>query len=155
MYFKDAGQEKQTINQKLATWTGNRQQGSKKHIFTLNCWIRAAEINSKVKLILGSENPQCLPGCAAQRRPSVNVAAEQGRGMGARGRGRTDQSAVNRVHPGAWDWGAPERTTGHHNPINPVTPLQKDAAGAWRTRHDTVPGKSEELRQWQLCDYTK
>lgn len=63
--------------------------------------------------------------------------------------GRTDQRGGNRVHPGAWDWQAPEGTAGYHNnPVNPVTALHKDTAGAWGTRCDTVPGRSEELRQW-------
>ena len=56
---------------------------------------------------------------------------------------------MNQVHSGAWDWPAAEDTANYHNnPINPVTPLQKEVAGAWGTKYDTVPGRSEVLKQW-------
>lgn len=60
------------MNQKLVMWAGSKQSGGRKQEFTLNCWIQAAGINSKIKLML------CLRKCAV---PSRVPGPEQGTGL--------------------------------------------------------------------------
>lgn len=113
-----------TKNEPKASHVGRqRATRQQKAEFTLNCWIQAAKINSKVKLILGlrkSAVPTRVPGpeqALDKRLLDSEVSGWKGERWGA----GVNQSRGNHIHPRGWDCGA--SGTGQSNWVDPVMSL--------------------------------
>lgn len=106
MYFVDANQEKQNLPK--ASHVGRQQATRQQEAnFTLNCWIQAAKINSKVKLILGLRKPTVpsrVPG-PEQAFNKYLMASEMNGWKGKTWEAGVKRNRRNQGLPGGWDCG--------------------------------------------------